>query len=337
MRFLPVLVALVALSFAGCVGDDSEPAPTVASPCTKPELFKFYLTPEYGFNLEPSVGMAAGNGFVEAFLTNDMEEFRGTMEDLLGNQTNLAVPEEPYRWVMEGNFTYQLVVESGIAVAPIVSTADPTTGYHFFNQFGTSQGFTSGYDVFYEDTVTTGEEYRYEGGWEMPPGGYPIEPQDELRFLLTNLVLPDESGQSPSINTEESWIAFTAQCEPMPTGLNPFETSVPVDLPLNQGLLTGAVPANDLNQFRLDYTLTGEEKVQFVLTAPDEVPKDDVDMTFYHDGVEFWSGGSPYTNEIATIWLANFEALGIDGDITVEVNGYSSIGYSGELVITAWK
>ncbi|MGB1697528.1 MAG: hypothetical protein ACPHK8_03930, partial [Thermoplasmatota archaeon] len=133
MRFLPVLVAvLVASSVAGCLDDDPEPTPAMVAPCMEPETFQFYLTPDYGLSREPGAGMAAGNGFVEAFLTNDMEEFRGTMEALVGNDTEIPVPDEPFRWVMQGNFSYQLVVETGIAAAPIVSTADPTTGYHFF-------------------------------------------------------------------------------------------------------------------------------------------------------------------------------------------------------------
>jgi hypothetical protein len=334
MRFL--LMLLVALSFSGCVGDETNQYPTMASTCDEPELFRLYLTPDHRFSLEATNGTADGNGFVEGFLTNDMEEFRSSMDEILYNSVGYVQLEDHVRWVMDGNFSYQLAVETGVAVAPIVSTSEPTTGYHFFNQFGTSQGFTPGYDVFYADTVTTGQEYFYLGGWALPAGGYRIEGDDELRLLLTNLVLPDESAQNPRINTGSSWIEFTAYCEPMPTGLQQYQTSSAVDLPINQGLLTGAVPANEYNQIEIEYTPTTESKVQFTLTGPDDIPKDDVDMTFLYEGVEIWSGGSPYTDEVATIWRENFDALGIDGPITVQINGYSTIDYSGELVITAW-
>lgn len=323
MRFLPL--ALVALAFSGCISDPD--ASTSMEEACAPRDFTLYLTPDYGLSLEPVAGIADGNGFVEAFLTNDMEEFRGP-SSLLG---------DAYRWVMEGNFTYHLVVETGYAIAPIVSTSDPTTGYHFFNQFGTTQGFTPGYDVFYEDTFTSGSQYTYDGGWDMPPGGYRIEPGDEIRFLLTNLVLDDEAGRSPRINTHDSFLQFTARCEEMPPKGQVYDGSVSIGLPLNQGLLTGAIPASELNQAIVEYTLGNETKVQFRLIAPDDTPKDDVDMTFYHNGVEFWSGGSPYTNEVATLWRENLDALGITDEFTIEINGYSTINYEGRLEFTAWN
>lgn len=327
------MLTTLALLFSGCATVDDSPSGSF-SDCATPQLFTLFLTEDLGLAYAADAGSAPGNGFVEAFLTNDIAEFTGGFDLLLQG----AQPEQPIRWAIEGDITIDLWVQSGISVAPIVSTSDPTTGYHFFNQFGTTQGFAQGYSIIYDDTITTGETYHFTDTWNLT--SHYVEPGDDLRLLLTNLVLDDASGEGPIILVgpeTPSAVSFTARCEPLPMLGEQTSEIFAIALPLNQGLLTGAIPANAANQAIVNVNFQGIQKMQVKLEATNgDVVKDDVDLTFLDsDGNAVYSGGSPYTNEIATLWADHLE-LFPGGEMQIQVDGYSSINYEGTLTVTAW-
>ncbi len=328
--FLALLLALPAL--AGCLSDDGAGGPfggNAGDGC-RDRAFTWYLSDGLRLQEElPEAGRTPGNGFAEAFLTNDLDEWHS--------------PAFDRTWRVEGNVSFVFWTEGNAMPAPIVIGGDPGEGYHFFNQFGTDAGFVESYAIEYGPAVALPDVTLIRETFQMPDGGLLIEEGDHLRLLLTNLVLDDpQSGRGPDIlwgGDTPSALSFTASCEPTPRWTQVDASETAVSVPLHRGLLTGAVPAQEgLNFVDVPFTLDpATERLRIAIAGNGIVnePKSDIDLTVHDaNGTQVWSIGTPYTDEAGTLWWRNLQATMPPGDYTVRVNSYSGHGYSGNLAIT---
>lgn len=329
-----MLLALVAVSLAGCLGG-SEPrleevgAEDDAGLCglDAPRevtlwLRDLSLVPEL-----PEAGATAGNGFDEAFLTNELDEW---------------TLEAPRTFRLVGDVSLEFWARGHAMPAPIVLGGDPGEGYHFFNQFGTDRGFVESYAVEYAPVVDDGTTVRhYRETFAMPEGGVLVESGDTVRLLLTNLVLDEPGGRGPDIlwgGETPSALTFTAVCEETPAWTEADRDEVPVSVATNQGLLTGAVPAEEgVNYALVPFMLhPGTDRLTITLeqAAATNPTKDDMDLTVLDgSGDPVWSIGSPYTDEVGTRWRANLDASMPPGDYTVRVDSYSGTAYEGTVTV----
>lgn len=285
----------------------------------------WHFGPQNTLRADASDGSAPANGFVEAFLTDSIAEWRSPpLEDGL---------------LLTGNVTLEYWVRYAPGVAPIVLGRDPGEGYHAFNQFGSERGFMPAFAIENGPVLLTGdEEVHVVEVLQTPPGGFVYEPGDHVRVLLTNLVLdlPGEGTQVLFGPERPSHVRFTASCRAAtPEDAAPIEQSVPLLFAANQGLLTGAVPPSPLNHGEAVLEWDGDvDRITFELRQGlDANPvKDDIDMTILADGTA-WNGGSPYADETVTLWHENLAALWPDGRLRVSVDSYSGVLYMGSLRI----
>lgn len=335
MRVLLLVLAAATLSLAGCLVGSESPdeadAGVAASPfcgVDGPREVTLYLRDLSLVPDLPEPGVTAGNGFDEAFLTNGLDEW---------------TVEAAATFRLVGNVSLEFWTRGHAMPAPIVLGGDPGEGYHFFNQFGTSRGFVESYAIEYGAVVDDGETVRhYEETFAMPEGGVLVEAGDTVRLLLTNLVLDDPvAGRGPDIlwgGDTPSALTYTAVCERTPRWAEVHQERHSVSVPTNQGLLTGAVPAEEgVNHADVPFTLHADADrltISLTQTAATNPTKDDMDLTIHDaDGVEVWSIGSPYTDEVGTRWRANLDASMPPGDYVVRVNSYSGTGYEGVVTI----
>lgn len=328
------LAALSAtLALAGCLSDDQGEAAGLEAiaDCRFAPAVEHVLHFGPRMTLQPGpapAGSAPGNAFSSGFLTDDLKEW-------------LSDPVAEGMWLV-GNVTLEYWVRSTGTPAPLVIGGEPGEGYHFFNQFGSDRSLQPAYAVEYSAVLPQeGQVDHYTEVLEMPPGGFVVEAGDRVRVLLTDLALDSPSGGGHDVlfgGQTPSQVRFAAKCwNPVAWSLVE-EQSATVTLPGNQGLLTGAVPAGQANQALVPVTF-GPDVERITLTieqSGDRNPvKDDVDLILLDSsGAEAWSIGSPYADEAGTLWLDNLQAVFPDGTLTVQVNSYSGVAYTGTLTVT---
>ncbi len=335
-----VLPAVVLLASAGCLDDaadaidDAFDSAIGASAClfSGDEDAVFYFGPAHTLSLEAPAGAGSegGNAFSSAFLTNDLKEW-------------LSAPVED-GFVMTGTVILEYWAQSTGSPAPLMVGGDTGEGYHFFNQLGSDVAVAPSYVVEYaEAAMAPGTIRHYVHEFEMPEGGFVVESGDSLRVLLTSLATdgPDGGGHIIHYGGEmPSQVRFDADCYAKRDWI---EAAAPVveavSLPFNQGLLTGAVPAEEgVNAALVPFDLaeaTDRLTVKILADAGNPNPtKDDIDITITDvDGNPVWGGSTPYTDETLRAWRANFDATMPPGRYHVEVASYSGIGYSGQVEI----
>ncbi|MFA5942893.1 MAG: hypothetical protein WC876_00310 [Candidatus Thermoplasmatota archaeon] len=325
---------LAVLLVAGCLGGGPTQgkAEAAIADCRDdlPTQHQFYFGPAMGLQPElPPSGYAPGNSFSSGFLTNDLKEW-------------LSEPQAEGLWLV-GNVTIEYWVRSTGTPAPLIIGGPTGEGYHFFNQFGSDRTFQPAYAVEYSDAVPQeGTIDHYVENLTLAPGGFVAESGDRFRLLLTDLALDGANGGGHDVlfgADHPSRLTFTAKCWPalvwQPDELLLDEA---VSLPANQGLLTGQVPPSDANRMQFQLTLppgTGRLNVQLRQTNDLNPVKDDIDITLLdRSGQPAWSIGSPYSDESGTLWLDNLEAAFPSGELTVQVDSYSGVGYTGQLTVT---
>lgn len=319
---------LLLVPLAGCVGD-SEPAVVAQDDATCPwATTTFYLGPDHGlYTTAQADGRTPGNGFAEAFLTNDLDEW------------TFGPFEHDVRVV--GNATLRFWTQGNNMAAPIVIGGDPGEGYHFFNQLGSNRGFIESYAIEYASALGDTTIRSYEETFVMPEGGLVLEAGDTLRLLLTNLVLDDAEGAGPDILWGE---AYPSALEMDLTCIEPRqwtlleEESTPLSIPFHHGLLTGAVPATAGVNFQdvpfVLGNLTDRLTIRMEQTSTTNPVKDDMDITVLDAaGAQVWSIGSPYSDEIGTRYRENLGDMP-PGSYVVRVNSYSGHAYEGRLTVT---
>lgn len=338
MRVLPLVVALLLVALSGCFGpeDSSDTPPLLVDQEATCDVV-LYLDGSQGPRLvkdAPAAGSRAGNGFAEAFLTNDMEEWQGSLVEICGTGA----------WLVEGPIRTILQVESNIAPAPIVLGGEPGEGYHFFNQLGDdSSGFLQGYDVEYAPILSTpGSVATYEFEYPADPGGWWIASGATIRWLLTSLVLdgPDFGHKILFGGDNPSRLEFTARkVEPAPL-LSKLEEQYDVNLEANQGLLTGAIPAQEgLNVQHFPFTIYDATAILQIelFDRSSSMVKGDADLNIQSlNGEPLWSIGSPYSYEAARVHERTLEEIFPPGNYVLEVTGYSTVNYQGTVVVTSF-
>lgn len=324
-------VPLLLMALAGCV-DGSDPVPTDAPPseesCPWDGEQTLYLGPNLGLHVEPqSDGRTPGNGFAEAFLTNELDEW------------TIGPFEHDVR--VGGNATLTFWSEGNAMPAPIVIGGAPGEGYHFFNQLGTDRGFIESYAIEYAAAIGDTSVTQFDEVFQMPAGGLVIEAGDTLRLLLTNLVLDDANGDGPDIlwgDAYPSALRLSMSCIEARDWMVTHEEQSPLSIPFHHGLLTGAVPATqDINYQDVAFTLhntTDRLTIRMEQTSTTNPLKDDMDINVLDaTGAQVWSIGSPYSDEVGTLWRENLGHMP-PGAYTVRVNSYSGHAYEGRLTVT---
>jgi hypothetical protein len=339
MRAVPTLVAVLAiLPLAGCFGGGptEDKATAAVDACRVQPLVQqtLYFGPAMG--LQPSVppaGYAAGNSFTSGFLTNDLKEW-------------LSAPQASGLW-LAGNVTLDYWVRSTGTPAPLVIGGDTGEGYHFFNQFGSDRTLQPAYAVEYSDaTPQEGTIDHYTETLALEPGGFVVEAGDRFRVLLTDLALDGASGGGHDVlfgPETPSSITFTARCWPdLQWQGDEVLLDEAVSLPTNQGLLFGGLAqgrqANEANRVQFDLTVpAGTDRLTITLAQTDDrnPVKDDIDITLLdRAGTAVWSIGSPYSDESGTLWQDNLAAKFPSGELTIQVDSYSGVAYTGHLLVT---
>jgi hypothetical protein len=336
VRAFPAVLAVALL--AGCFGGGptEENAVAAIADCrmAAPSEQHLYFGPAMGLQVAlPPEGFAPGNSFSSGFLTNDLKEW-------------LSEAQPSGLWLV-GNVTLDYWVRSSGTPAPLIVGGAPGEGYHFFNQFGTDRTFQPAYAVEYSDPVTQqGTIDHYVESLALEPGGFVVEPGDRIRVLLTDLALDGANGGGHDVlfgPEHASVLTFTARCWPE-LQWQPDEVLLDeaLSLPANQGLLFGGLAegrqAGEANRAQFDLTVppgTGRLNVFLRQTSDMNPVKDDVDITLLdRSGAAAWSIGSPYSDESGTLWLDNLEAKFPSGELTVQVDSYSGVAYTGQLLVT---
>ena len=336
---------LAVLLLAGCFGGggptEAKAAAAIADCQDDPAIpQRLYFGPAMGLQPElPPAGYAAGNSFSSGFLTNDLKEWLSE-----------AVPAG--LWLV-GNVTIDYWVRSTGTPAPLAVPRDPSDpssvgqGYHFFNQFGSDRTFQPAYAVEYSDAVPQeGTVDHYVEELTLEPGGFVLERGDRVRLLLTDLALDGANGGGHDVlfgPDHPSFVSFTAKCWPdLQWQGDEVLLDEAVSLPANQGLLFGGAAqghqSNEANSAEFDLTVppgTGRLTVQLRQSGDANPVKDDIDITLLdRSGQEAWSIGSPYSDESGTLWADNLEAKFPSGEMTVRVDSYSGVAYTGQLLVT---
>lgn len=334
MRAWVVSLLLVPL-LSGCLdagqvfGSDPDKAD-----CTQNiETMTYWLA---GGDLQPQLpensGSTPGNAFSNAFLVDDADEW-------------LSAPiTQGIR--ITGDVTLDVWVESTGAPAAFVDqgTPDPESGWQFFTQFGSDRGFAPSYHNVYGDTFAEpGTVTHYVQTFSMPEGGLVVESGDRLRLLITSLVLdhPTKGGSHDILwgRDTPSAISFQAVCYLDRDWSIEDTATTPISLPGNQGLLTGAAPAEEgVNVQSVEFLLhetTQRLTITLKQTGTDLAPpKNDMDVVILDaDGELVWNIGSPYVDESGTLWKPNLDALMPAGTYTAQVHSYSGRFYEGTLTI----
>ncbi|HJQ92693.1 MAG TPA: hypothetical protein VJ874_00235 [Candidatus Thermoplasmatota archaeon] len=339
MRIPATLPAILAvLLAAGCLdgGPTEGNAIAAIADCRAqpPVRHILFLGPAMGLQPGlPPAGHAPGNSFRNGFLTNDLKEW-------------LSAPQPAGLWLV-GNVTIDYWVRSTGTPAPLVVGGEPGEGYHFFNQFGSDRSFQPAYAVEYSDAFPQeGTIDHYVESLALEPGGFVVEPGDRVRLLLTDLALDSPGGGGHDVlfgADHPSFVSFTARCWPdLVWQTEEVLLDQPVSLAANQGLLFGGFAddrqKNEANQAQFEVTVppgTGRLTVQLRQTTDANPAKDDVDITLLdRSGAPAWSIGSPYSDESGALWTDNLAAKFPTGEMTVQVDSYSGVAYSGHLLVT---
>lgn len=341
LRTTSLAAVVLTLAASGCFGDlDIGPDPAALKAIGKcrdalPVEHVLHFGP--GMQLLPGqqpAGSASGNAFSSGFLTNDLKEW-------------LSAPVAEGQWIV-GEVTLEYWVRSTGSPAPLVIGGDPGEGYHFFNQFGSNRSLQPAYATEYSTVLPLpGAIDHYTEVLEMPPGGFVVEAGDRVRVLLTDLALDGPTGGGHDVlfgGETPSQVRYMATCYPdlewstdiLRGGL----LVAPVTIAANQGLLTGAIPAQGtVNKQEFPFTIPpGEHRLSIVLRqVGDQNPvKDDVDIVLLDSaGRAVWSVGSPYSDEAGALWPDNVEAVFPDHQLTIQVNSYSGFAYQGFLDVQA--
>lgn len=332
MRVPTALVALLLL--AGCLtGFQSDPkAVRAIDRCRASPTFDQVLYFGPALMLVPALpgpGSAPGNAFSSGFLTNDLKEW-------------LSAPQATGLWLV-GNVTLDYWVRSTGSPAPLAtSTANPGQGYHFFNQFGSDRTLQPSFAREFSDVLPQdGKVDHYTETLAMPVGGFVVEPGDRVRVLLTDLALDSPTGGGHDVlfgGDTPSQVRFTAKCWPTLDWSQSQSQDATVTIPANQGLLTGGVPKGSANQAEVRASIpVGTQRMTISLRQTNDAnpAKDDVDISLLDSsGQEVWSIGSPYSDESGTLWYDNIQAAFPDHSLTVQVNSYSGLAYSGRVTVT---
>ncbi len=320
-----VVVALL-IVLAGCAGapvDDPMPEANV-EPCQLVDQTWFFgpghaLQPD-----EPAAGSVFSNGFDEAFLVDEMDEWRSPAWSSSGR--------------IVGNLSLEYWVRNDGTPAPVVIGGQPGEGYHWFNQVGTEGGFVADYGREYASaTPMAGSVDHYVEVIAMPPGGLHVERGQSLRVLLTSLVLDDDRGTGQHIligGDTPSQVRFQVTCMPELDWVELVSKEQRVSIPAHQGLITGQVPpTSGLNVATVPFILQDETQrltIRLEQTGDPNPLKDDMDLVILDaGGAEVASIGSPYADEVGTFYAANLAELLPPGDYRVQVNSYSGHGYEG--------
>lgn len=332
-------VTLLALLAAGCT-QPAVPAvpsatPIVACRDEPAQPYTYFFGPGGSLNTTPSVeGSAPGNGFKQAFLTNDLK-------------TWLSGPVAK-GMVIEGNVTLEAwVVVRGMAAPPDQSR--PGMAYTFLNQFGSDRAFQSGYATEQAPVGATPGTVRLNETIAMPAGGFTVESGDRLRVLVTSLVADAADGPGTIVaygGKMPSQVRFMAHCSPTVTWQIQRYLRQPVIISGNQGgpaHLPGidcvASPLNDVCPNRFDFPFTlenGTERLRVFLRSPqaDRVPKSDIDLRLLDSsGNTVYDASSPFVNETFVLWKPNLDAFLQPGPYIVRCDLYSGGNYSGLLEI----
>ncbi len=317
MRFL-VIAVLMGVGLSGCIFDSPPP------PCSdKPQDYEWFLGPGYTLLVDQTpAGFEVGNGFSNAFLTNDLREW--------------STSPLPQGLHATGNVTIEFWARNNGQPAPVVVGGDPGEGYHFFNQFGSDRAFQPSYAIEYDDAIPTpGDIAHYVEVLPLPAGGWVFEQGDQVRLLMTSLVL-DGGHDILYGGANPSSVSFTATCFDDRTWTIVGQEEHDIALATNQGLLTGAVPESENNHVVVPVTLdpaTDRLTATITQTSDPNPIKDDIDFTLLVNGEAYWSGGTPYTDETMVLWEDNLAAMPA-GDVAIRVDSYSGAGYEGVLRIT---
>jgi hypothetical protein len=336
VRVLPALLAVAFL--AGCFGGGptADHALAAIADCrvAAPTFHQLYFGPAMGLqDTLPPEGFAPGNSFSSGFLTNDLKEW-------------LSKAQPRGLWLV-GNVTLDYWVRSTGTPAPLPIGGAPGEAYHFFNQFGTDRTLQPAYATEYSDPLPQeGTIDHYVETLALEEGGFVAEPGDRFRVLLTDLALDGANGGGHDVlfgPEHPSTVTFMARCWPdLQWQANEVLLDEAVSLPANQGLLFGGVAdgrqAGQANRVQFDLTVppgTGRLNVTLRQTNDMNPVKDDIDITLLdRSGAAAWSIGSPYSDESGTLWLDNLEAKFPSGELTVQVDSYSGVAYSGHLLVT---
>ncbi len=332
----PGIVAAVlgASLLAGCLAGDSpaDDPDLGADDSCGPRAYTFWFQPDgtlAALAEAPAVQTAVpGNGFAEAFLTDDMWEW-------------LSAPLTQ-GLLLTGNVTVEYWARNIGTPAPVVLGGSPGEGYHFFNQFGSTASFQPSYAVEYRSAAPPpGTIDHYNQTLEMPVGGFVVEAGEAVRLLLTSLTLdgPDGGGHEIMVGGETpSRVSFMASCFET-TGWEFLEQQThDISLAGNRGLLTGAVPDDEGTNTATVWfeLLPGTTRLTVSITQQDDANpvKDDIDLSLVHEsGEELWGMGSPYSDETGRLWADNLAAIGGPGRYGARVDSYSGIAYEGQLTI----
>ncbi len=324
---LPVAIVMI---LSGCLGGGNRSEGSgdlLACGEEEPREFVYYFSAGHalvGSGEPPDAGFVPGNGFVEAFLTDEANEW-------------LSAPLAE-GLILEGRVTLEFWARNVGTPAPIVIGGAPGEGYHFFNQFGSNRTFQPAYTVEYGALAPEpGSVDHYSRELQLPPGGVVVEAGDRLRVLLTSLVLDDENGSGHDIlfgGDTPSRVVFQARCYPTLDWEMVDHQSFPVSMVANQGLLTGAVPPSEgVNTATIPLVLDGATErltIRLQQTSDPNPVKDDMDLVVEDEaGHVVWSIGTPYSNESGTLWRGNLEAMMPPGHYVVRVNSYSGMAYEG--------
>ncbi|MES2153614.1 MAG: hypothetical protein V4510_00575 [bacterium] len=339
MQRAAVLVfALVWL--AGCAHDapvgPTPPPPVVQCGDETPSAHRYYLGPGMGLNeTTPSAGAAPGNGFNEAFLTNDLT-------------TWLSQPVVSGLHI-EGNVTLDLWVQVDGQVAP-PDQSSKGDAYTFLNQFGSDRAFQSGYAKEAAPAAMVAGLAHLNETLRMPAGGFIVEKGDRLRLLITSLVMDTPQGKGTHVlygGATPSRVTFLARCSP------PVEWQIqrylrqPVVVPASQGgpahlggvdCLSTVTEPQCINRYDFPFSLeNGTQRLRIHLrtASADRVPKSDMDMRLLDTtGKVVYDASTPFANETMVLWADNLAAFAPPGAYVLEADLYGGANYSGLLEVT---
>jgi hypothetical protein len=323
------LVLLLAFAvFAGCV-DAGPPADELNGNSCELLAQTLWLGP--GLALQPTMpatGEMFGNGFDEAFLVDEMDEW-------------VSEPFSSPRKIV-GNLTLEFWARNDGTPAPVTIGGAPGEAYHWFNQVGTNRGFVPEFGREYAAVAPAPDSIdHYVEIIGMPPGGLFVESGDHLRLLLTSLVADDSQGRGQQILFGEAYpsaVSFESTCAPLLDWDLLDDTTTAISIAAHQGLITGQVPANaGINFATVPFSVdaaTGRLTISMTQTGNPNPLKDDMDITILDAaGDAVTSIGSPYTDEVGTFHPDNLRMLLLPGNYVVRVDSYSGHGYEGDIRI----
>jgi len=324
----------------GCAQPQVSPPPAppheLACADLPPASFVYYFGPGMSLNQTrpASAGSVAGNGFRQAFVSNDLA-------------TWLSAPVQQ-GFVIEGNVSLDFWVEVSGPLAP-PEQSDPSMAYAFLNQFGSDRAFQSGYAKETLPTNSVQGTFHFNETLTLPAGGFTVEKGGRLRALITSLVADAADGPGTHVlfgGNTPSQIRFTAHCAPSIEWQLKRDLRQPVIILANQGgpthlpgqpCLPALVQEACVNRFDFGFTLeNGTQRLRVFLRSPaaNSEPKTDADMRLLDGaGKVVYDASTPFVNETMVLWAENLAAFAPPGPYTLRVDLYSGADYSGLLEI----